>query len=556
MEQELRLKRKAAEMAFEAQAEKDRTLIRLEELRFLATSTKDLDDDAYWIKKQKRIKNKMRNDLGDEDDENEALSYLDEQWLNKHKEMFVFAWTGQFLSFGNHKTSGLELGRICTMKFAGRWMEMPDTGLVIASAYNKVVVNLSDAGGCSTCFPLWSRPPQSESRETIVIAHVDGNRYIRVTLREDQMVFGKDSSNPLMADILPKFVWYSTHHVALMKSWLVQKQTALGQTTTGKENSNLFMAGSLRKTMPKLVLLVLIEAQHHFSNESPLLGVNPPRCDEDRLEIIELIVFLYALMVNPTIYVSCIKLFWTFVSIKKSNDVVRLQALIDRKKVIITEDSIRQALCLDDAAGVDCLPNEEISAELARMGYEKPSTKLTFYKAFFSAQWGEIAELDADKDVTLVDAEEDMDADVQRRLPESQAKVYHLDLEHAEKVLSMQDTDEAEPAKVKEVIEVVTVAKLMTEVVTTTATTITAAQVPKASAPRRRKGVVIQDPKRQPLYQLLCIQRLNQVKRKEKQDNKVMRYQALKRKPVTEARERKNMMIYLKNMVGFKMDEG
>nr|GEU37239.1 ataxia telangiectasia mutated family protein [Tanacetum cinerariifolium] len=62
-----------AERAFEAQAEKDRTLMRLEELRFLATSTKDLDeDDAYWIKKQKRlIKNKMRNALGDEDDEDE-----------------------------------------------------------------------------------------------------------------------------------------------------------------------------------------------------------------------------------------------------------------------------------------------------------------------------------------------------------------------------------------------------------------------------------------------------------------------------------------------------
>ncbi|GJX77569.1 hypothetical protein Tco_0324380 [Tanacetum coccineum] len=54
MEQELRLKREAAERAFEAQAEKDRTLMRLEELRFLATSTKNLDEeDAYWIKKQK-----------------------------------------------------------------------------------------------------------------------------------------------------------------------------------------------------------------------------------------------------------------------------------------------------------------------------------------------------------------------------------------------------------------------------------------------------------------------------------------------------------------------
>nr|GFA29517.1 hypothetical protein [Tanacetum cinerariifolium] len=98
-------------------------------------------------------------------------------------------------------------------------------------------------------------------------------------------------------------------------------------------------------------------------------------------------VIKYALMVNPTIYVSCIKQFWTSVSIKKSNDAVRLLALIDRKKVIITKDSIRQDLRLDDADSVDCLPNEEIFVELARMGYEKPSTKLTFYKAFFSAQW-------------------------------------------------------------------------------------------------------------------------------------------------------------------------
>nr|GEZ37034.1 retrotransposon protein, putative, Ty1-copia subclass [Tanacetum cinerariifolium] len=60
-------------------------------------------------------------------------------------------------------------------------------------------------------------------------------------------------------------------------------------------------------------------------------------------------MILYALMVNPIIYVLRIKQFWNFVSIKKSNDVVRLQALIDRKKVIITEDSIRQALRLDDA---------------------------------------------------------------------------------------------------------------------------------------------------------------------------------------------------------------
>nr|GFA03458.1 hypothetical protein [Tanacetum cinerariifolium] len=46
-----------------------------------------------------------------------------------------------------------------------------------------------------------------------------------------------------------------------------------------------------------------------------------------------------------------------------------------------------EVLRLDDAKGVDYLPNEEFFAKLARMGYEKSSTKLTFYKAFFSSQW-------------------------------------------------------------------------------------------------------------------------------------------------------------------------
>nr|GEW99812.1 hypothetical protein [Tanacetum cinerariifolium] len=190
---------------------------------------------------------------------------------------------------------------------------------------------------------------------------------------------------------------------------------------------------------------------------------------------------------------------------------------------------------------------------------------------------GKFVELDVDEDVTLeeVDDEVVMDADVQGKLEESQAKVYHLDLQHAEKVLSMQDTDEAEHVEVEEVIEVVTAAKLMIEVVTTAATTITTAQVPKASAPRRSKGVVTQDLEEIATTAVIVHSKdkafarelevelnaninwddgIEQVKRKEKQDNTVMRYQSLKRKPITEAHARKNMMIYLKNMAGFKMD--
>nr|GEX05973.1 ribonuclease H-like domain, reverse transcriptase, RNA-dependent DNA polymerase [Tanacetum cinerariifolium] len=520
--------------------------------------------------------------------------------------------------------------------------------------------------------------------------------------------------------------------------------------------------------------------------------------------------------------------------VKMMNNVTRLQALFDKKKVIISEATIRDALRLNDVEGIDCLPNKEIFTELARMGYEKPSTKLTFYKAFFSsrnfnfskyifdilvrnvnsstkfymylrflqlmikAQGGDLssyttkysspaltqkvfanmrrvrkgfsgvdtplfkgmivaqqadegaAEVNVDdvpavgvadegvasvvddtvpaaidepsipsptpptqppppppsQDLpstsqvqptpppspiaqppspqhqsqpsqdarisidllynlletckTLTKRVENLEHDkiaqaleitklkqrvkklerrnklkvstlrrlkkvgtAQRvdtsddtvlddgRQAESQAQIYQINLEHANKVLSMQD-DKVEPSELQEVVEVVTTAKLITEVVTAASATITAAApqltitvapilTTAPSAARRRNGVVIRDPKEvatpstiihskakskdkgkrilveepkpfrkqaQIEQDKACVRELeaelnknidwdeviDQVKRKEKEDNAVIRYQALKRKPQTEAQARKNMMIYLRNVVGFKMD--
>ncbi|GKE19393.1 hypothetical protein Tco_1426970 [Tanacetum coccineum] len=95
----------------------------------------------------------------------------------------------------------------------------------------------------------------------------------------------------------------------------------------------------------------------------------------------------YALTVNPTVYCSCIKQFWDTVKAKTVNREVQLQALVDKKKVIITESTIRRDLQLEDAEGTECLPTATIFEELTRMGYEKLTQKLTFYKAFFSPQW-------------------------------------------------------------------------------------------------------------------------------------------------------------------------
>nr|GEU70721.1 hypothetical protein [Tanacetum cinerariifolium] len=215
-----------------------------------------------------------------------------------------------------------------------------------------------------------------------------------------------------------------------------------------------------------------------------------------------------------------------------------------------------------------------------------------------------IASMDADVVVTLKDV-----ADIAKEV------VVDAEIEESADVLSMHD-DKLEPTELQEVVEVVTTAKLVTEVVTAASATITAADTPipaatiiaaaptltiAPSAARRRKGVLIRDPEEtatpsiiihlepkskdkgkgnlveepKPLKKQAQIEQdeayareleaelnkninwddvIDQVQRKEKEDNAMMRYQALKRKPQTEAQSRKNMMINLRNMVGFKMD--
>nr|GFB37780.1 hypothetical protein [Tanacetum cinerariifolium] len=163
----------------------------------------------------------------------------------------------------------------------------------------------------------------------------------------------------------------------------------------------------------------------------------------------------------------------------------------------------------------------------------------------------------------------------------------------------MQDVDDEEPVEVEEVLEVVTTSKLIIEIVTTARATTTAEAI-KVSVPRRRKGVVIQDLmettsivfvhskvqskdkgkcilikepkslkgqaqiKQDEAFAIQIEAELNadinwnvvmeQVKRSEKLNDAVIKYQALRRKPFTKAQARKNMIIYLKNMAGFKMN--
>nr|GFD21936.1 hypothetical protein [Tanacetum cinerariifolium] len=85
-----------------------------------------------------------------------------------------------------------------------------------------------------------------------------------------------------------------------------------------------------------------------------------------------------------------------------------------------------------------------------------------------------IAEMDQDADVVLEKAKEvaddvkadqdvkvDESVDIQGRQADSQAEIYKIDLDHANKVLSMQE-DESKPGEVQKVVDVVTTAKIIT----------------------------------------------------------------------------------------------
>ncbi|GKC31872.1 hypothetical protein Tco_1039166, partial [Tanacetum coccineum] len=84
-------------------------------------------------------------------------------------------------------------------------------------------------------------------------------------------------------------------------------------------------------------------------------------------------------MINPTIYTSCIEQFWATVKAKTVNEEVQLPDLVDGKKVIITESTVRRDLHLEDAEGIDYLPNATIFEQLTLMG-----AKTTVWNEFSS----------------------------------------------------------------------------------------------------------------------------------------------------------------------------
>nr|GEW11562.1 hypothetical protein [Tanacetum cinerariifolium] len=431
----------------------------------------------------------------------------------------------------------------------------------------------------------------------------------------DQTGSGKDLSNPLMADNFPKIIWYSTHHVALMKSWIVQKQTAIELSRMGykKPSTKLTFYKAFFSPQWKFLIHTILQSisakrtsWNEFSSSmaSAVICLSTGRKFNFSMYIFDSLVrnvdssskfymyprFLQLMIRTQVGDLSSHTTKYSSPSLRQKvfSNIGRVGKGFSRVNTPLFEGMIMAQQADEGAVGVDVdvvpaaaepsipspthttqppppSPSQELPSTLQqRVKNLERKTKLkvsglrrlrkveTTQRVESSAdtvmddqedasKQGEIiANIDADKDVTLKDvAAIEKDAEIEEK-----------------------------PVELKEVVEVVNTTKLMIKVVFATSATVTAATTPittatitvALSAARKRKGVVIRDLEETVTPSFIIHtepkskDKEKGIMRKEKEDNVVMRYQALKRKPQIEAQARKNMMIYLRNMAGFKMD--
>nr|GEW08722.1 hypothetical protein [Tanacetum cinerariifolium] len=81
----------------------------------------------------------------------------------------------------------------------------------------------------------------------------------------------------------------------------------------------------------------------------------------------------YALTINPTVYVSHIRQFWSTARVETLDEETKILATVDGKPITISESSIRRNLKLRDEAGISSLPDADLFENLTLMGVNSPS---------------------------------------------------------------------------------------------------------------------------------------------------------------------------------------
>ncbi|GJV69136.1 putative reverse transcriptase, RNA-dependent DNA polymerase [Tanacetum coccineum] len=143
---------------------------------------------------------------------------------------------------------------------------------------------------------------------------------------------------------------------------------------------------------------IRFEAASKQSNDPPLSRVNTLGSGEDNMKLKELMEFctklsvrafdLLNLLLPVLVYAARHSLtavrhklmlsgityycwFWATAKTKTVNGECQIQALADKKKVAITEKSVRSDLMLDDTEGTECLPNDHLEGGVKFLMYPR-----------------------------------------------------------------------------------------------------------------------------------------------------------------------------------------
>ncbi|GKC56463.1 hypothetical protein Tco_1084061 [Tanacetum coccineum] len=139
-------------------------------------------------------------------------------------------------------------------------------------------------------------------------------------------------------------------------SWQCKKQTVVANSITKAE-----YVAALNSNEKQLIQMIKI---HIDKNVADLLtkvfdkGIRV-NAGDSKLMLLGINLLLLE-KVNAARHNLLLMVFWSTVKAKMVNREVQLQALVDGKKIVVTEASVRRDLQLEDVDGVDCLPNATI----------------------------------------------------------------------------------------------------------------------------------------------------------------------------------------------------
>ncbi|GJU70226.1 ribonuclease H-like domain-containing protein [Tanacetum coccineum] len=244
--------------------------------------------------------------------------------------------------------------------------------------------------------------------------------------------------------------------------------------------------------------------------------------------------------------------FWATTKVKTVNREVQIQALVDKKKVIITETSVISDLQLEDAEGTECLPNATIFEQLTLMGLSQRVLDLEKTK---TSQATEITKLKE-----MVKRLEKKGGSRTHRLKILYKGRKNDEIDQDAEVTLVDETKGLAKPKARGVI-----VQEPSEFTTTTSPS-QPSQLPQAKDKGKAKMVEPEKPlkkKDQIMFDKEVAQQLQAQldadwKKKEAcktKERQCKHYLEQRRKPPTKAQKRNTMSTYLKNMVGYKHNQ-